>query len=139
MKCIFRPLDTADQDGISPSDTFEWLLGVDYTFWGFLETNFQLMQKMIINHQNEMVTKKYTTSFSVWLKTGLLNNSVEPELFLVSSINQRDWLVRPQIAYHYEGDLTFILGADIFGGEPEGDFGQFNENDRLYIKMLYRF
>ena len=132
-------LDTTDQDGISSSDTFDWLLGLDYTFWGFLETNFQLMQKMIINYQNEMAPQKYTTSFSVWLKTGFLNNSVEPELFLVSSINQRDWLVRPQIAYHYEGNLTFILGADILGGEPKGDFGQFDDNDRVYLEMIYRF
>jgi len=132
-------LDTTDQDGINSSDTLDWLLGADYNFGGFLETNFQLMQKMIINYQNEMAPKKYATSFSVWLKTGFLNDSVEPELFLVSSINQIDWLVRLKIVYRYEGDLTFILGADIFGGEPEGDFGRFDDNDRVYLEMLYRF
>ncbi len=135
----FSSSDIADLYGIKTSDTFDWLLGVDYTFFGRLETNFQLMQNIILDHNPGMIQKEYKTSFSVWLKAGFFDNKIEPELFFVSSFNQKDCLLRPKVSYHHSGNLKFTLGADLFWGEPDGDFGMFDENDRIYLEALYAF
>ncbi|WP_175530292.1 DUF1302 family protein [Desulfobacula phenolica] len=131
--------DPADLDGIEKSDSFDWLLGVDYTFFNSLDTNFQFMQRIIFDHKDIMVQNKVATSFSIWLKTGFYDNLIEPELFFVSSINQRDALFRPKIIYNYRDNLKLILGADVFFGELDGDFGVFDENDRVYFEILYKF
>jgi hypothetical protein len=136
---FFQSSDTADLDGIEKSDSFDWLLGVDYTFFNSLETNFQLMQNIILNYKNSIIQKQCTSSFSIWLKTGFFENLIEPELFFVSSLNQTDYLLRPKITYNQNDRLKLILGADIFFGEIDGSFGIFDENDRVFIEVLYNF
>ncbi len=138
-KMFFQSSDISDPDGIEKSDTFDWLLGVDYTVLNSLETNFQLMQSIILEHENSMTQHEVTTSFSVWLKTGFFSDLIEPEIFFVSSLNQRDSLLRPKVAFNYGARLKLILGGDIFYGESNGTFGMFDENDRIYIEMLYNF
>lgn len=129
----------ADNDGIVRSDTFKWLLGVDYTFLNSLETNFQLLQEIILDYQADMTQKEYTTALSIWMKKEFFENTIELELFMVSSLNQRDYLLRPKIIYNHNDYLKIICGVDIFYGESDGDFGLFNKNDRGYIEVLYTF
>lgn len=136
---FFQSSDTADLDGIEKSDSFDWLLGVDYTFFNSLETNFQLMQNIILDYKSSMIQRQYSTAFSIWLKTGFFENLIEPELFFVSSLNQRDYLFRPKIAYNHSDRLKFILGTDIFYGRTDGAFGIFDDNDRVYLEILYIF
>ena len=136
---FIQSLDTTDPDGIKESNTFEWLIGFDYTFSNSLETNFQLMQNIILDYEQDMAENKYATYFSIWLKRGFFEDKIEPELFFVASLNQRDYLLRPKLVYNYNDHLKFILGADIFYGEIDGDFGMFDNNDRFYIEIFYHF
>ena len=136
---FFDASDLSDTDGIIKSPSFDWLLGVDYTFFNILDTNFQIMQNIIINHDNSMSDKKYSTSFSVWLKTSFFENRIEPECFFLAGLNQRDWLIRPKITYFFNNNIKIIIGADLFYGESDGSFGIFSQNDRAYVEILYRF
>ncbi|MFA5903992.1 MAG: DUF1302 family protein [Desulfobacula sp.] len=135
----FQSSNAADPDGIETSDTFDWLLGADYTFFDKLDTNFQLMQNIILDHSSNMIQKEYKTAFSVWMKTGFFDNKIEPELFFLSSLNQKDYLLRPSVTYNYSGKLKFILGVDAFWGELDGDSGIFDKSDRIYLEALYNF
>ena len=132
-------LNLDDNDGIVRSDTFKWLLGMDYTFLNSLDTNFQLMQEIIMDYQADMAQKKYTTSFSIWMEKEFFEDKIELELFIVSSLNQMDYLLRPKITYNYNNYLKISCGLDIFYGERDGDFGLFNKNDRGYVEVLYTF
>ncbi len=136
---FYESSDTSDMDGIVQSPSFDWLFGVDYTFLNALDTNFQIMQNIALDHESSMIKKKYSTSFSIWLKTGLFDDVIEPECFFVSSLNQTDWLFSPKIAYNFNATLKVIFGADIFGGSTDGDFGRFSENDRIYSEVLLIF
>lgn len=132
-------LNPADFDGILKTDTFKWLLGVDYTFFNSVETNFQLMQEIIVDYQEHMAQKKYTTSFSIWMKTGFFEDKIEPELFFVSSLDQKDSLLRPKITCNYNDTLKIILGMDLFFGQVDGTFGIFNDSDRFFVEIRYNF
>lgn len=138
-KMFLETFDVASPDGIEKSDTFEWLLGVDYTFSNRLESNFQLMQSIILDHQADMAQREIATSFSIWLKTGFFSDKIEPELFFVSSLNYRDGLLRPKVAWNAGDRLKFILGGDVFYGKSSDTFGMFDENDRVYLEILYSF
>jgi hypothetical protein len=138
-KMFFMSSDITDLDGIEKSPSLDWLLGLDYTFFTSLETNFQLMQTIIFDHKPEIIQKPYTTSFSIWLKTGFFDNFIEPEFFLVAGFNQADYMIRPKITCNYSDSLKFILGADLFYGEVDGSFGLFDTSDRIYIQILYGF
>ena len=136
---FFTATDFSDPDGILSGDTLDCLLGVDYTFWSRLETNFQLMQKIILDYDPNMMDRKIYSSFSVWMRISFWDNQLEPELFLVSSFNQKDILLRPKLTYNYSDSLKFIFGLDLFYGRMDGNFGIFDDNDRIYAELLYVF
>ncbi len=136
---FFQSSDVTDIDGMEKGDAFDWLMGVDYMFFNSLETNFQLMQRIIFDYDSTMMERKNSTSFSIWLKTGFFENMIEPELLFISSLNKLDYLFRPKITYNHNQRLQFIFGADIFYGEFDGTFGIFDENDRVYLEILYNF
>lgn len=128
-----------DADGIVESPSFELLLGFDYTFFNTIDSNFQLLQEIVLDHESDLIRDKYSTSFSVWLKTGFLDNRIEPELFFITSFNDTDGMVRPKISYNYNDSLKLIFGVDIFYGDSNENFGMFDENDRVYLEILYNF
>ena len=138
-KMYISSLNPSDFDGILKTDTFKCLLGIDYTFFNSLETNFQFMQEFIMDYQTDMAPKQYTTSFSIWMKTGFFEDKIEPELFFVSSLNYRDSLCRMKITCNYNNSLKFILGMDLFFGQVDGNFGIFDDNDRFFVEIRYNF
>lgn len=135
----FRVNDLADVDGMVKKDYLDYLIGVDYTFFHKIDFNFQFMQRVIANHDNSMVDNRTNTSFSIWLKSGLFDNVLQPELFFVSSVDRQDWMLRPKISYIFRNKWTAALGVDIFEGKPNGTFGQFDNRDRAYIEVRRDF
>lgn len=135
----FQLNDITDEDGVVRKDFLDYLLGIDYTFFNKIDFNFQFMQRIIPSHDDLMVDNRTNTSFSIWLKTGLLNNTLEPELFFVSSTDKRDWMFRPKIRYIFEKEWAAVLGFDIFEGNSDGTFGRFDGRDRVYIELRHDF
>ena len=135
----FFASDLSDTDGVIKRDFLDYLLGVDYTFFQKIDTNFQFMQRIIFNHCESMIDDRTKTSFSIWLKTGFFDNRLEPEVFFVSSLRKINLMVRPRITYKINDNWTGVLGADIFGGDHDTDFGQFDTKDRVYIELRYDF
>ncbi|MDP2992000.1 MAG: hypothetical protein Q8N82_01410, partial [Deltaproteobacteria bacterium] len=131
--------DLTDIDGVVKKDFLDYLIGVDYTFFKKVDFNFQFMQRIIFNHDDNMADNEMATSFSIWLKTGFFDNTLEPELFFVTSLRKSDTMFRPKISYKFKGKWTAVLGVDIFDGRPDGNFGQFDNKDRAYIELRHDF
>ena len=127
-----------DQTG-RQKDHFEYLLGVDYTFFGKIDSNFQFFQQIILNPGKQLVDDPLKTFCSIWLQTGFFENRLQPELFVVSSLEQADFMIRPRLNYIFNANWAAALGVDIFGGVEDGDFGQFNDEDRVYVELSYTF
>ena len=60
------------------------------------------------------------------------------EFFTYYGLNNEDALLRPKIAYDIADGFEVQLGANIFVGEM-GNFGQYNENDMLFMKVRYDY
>ena len=60
------------------------------------------------------------------------------ELFTYIGLNNGDSLVRLKATYNLVDGFEILLGANIFTGS-EGRFGQYNDNDMLYMKFKYSF
>lgn len=131
--------DPTDSDGAVKKDFLDYIIGVDYTFFGKIDFNFQFMQRYIIGYDGRMTDDKTNTSASVWLKTGFLDNKLEPEVLFVFGLDKNDYLLRPKINYKVNERWQIAAGADIFGGEPNGNFGRFDNKDRTYVELKYIF
>ncbi len=136
----FSVLDKNDMDGVVKRDYIDYLLGIDYTLFERVDLNVQFMQRVISDYEPTIFREAHiSSSASIWLKTGFLENTIEPEIFFVSDLKERDMMVRPRVNFKFRENWQTRIGADIFGGGDEGIFGQFNNRDRIYGEVRYDF
>lgn len=73
--------------------------------------------------------------------TKLLNSeTVTLSAFTFYSPTDEELYFRGAVEYKYTDEVTLTAGGNIFdGSHPNTDFGQFQLNDNLYLKMTYGF
>ena len=136
----FSVLDETDVDGVVEKDYLDYLLGVDYTFFEKVDFNFQFMQRVIFGFDDDIFREeRVRTSASVWFKTGFLDNRLEPELLVISSLEELDMLLRAKLNYKFRGSWQARIGLDVFDGPDDGIFGQYSSSDRVYAEVRYDF
>ena len=136
----FSVLDKNDTNGVVKRDYIDYLLGIDYTLFERVDLNAQFMQRVISDYEPTLFREAHiSSSASIWLKTGFLENTIEPEILFVSDLKERDMMLRPRVNFKFRENWQTRIGADIFGGGEEGIFGQFNNRDRIYGEVRYDF
>lgn len=136
----FPIFDNTNAGGISRKDFIDYLLGVDYTFFGAIDTNFQFMQRIIFDFDKRLVNEdQVRNSVSLRLERGFLNNSLETEFLVIASLMEQDLLYRPKITYNFKNNWKLRFGFDIFQGKPAGVFGRFEKKSRVYSEVSYAF
>jgi hypothetical protein len=60
-------------------------------------------------------------------------------LFTLSSPSQGDFLINPEVTYHFGDRLWAALGGNVFGGPAGSFFGQLNRNDNVYVAVRCSF
>ena len=61
-------------------------------------------------------------------------------LFTWVSPNEEDYYINPEVRYSFTDELWVALGGNVFGGsESHTFFGQFDENDNVYLQARYGF
>jgi hypothetical protein len=61
------------------------------------------------------------------------------EVLVIANTNNGDGIIRPKISYEWHDNIKTWLGADIFYGDKQGVFGQFEQNDRVVIGLEISF
>jgi len=132
--------DLADADGVVPQKTIDWAAGTDFTLPVLSETrlNLQLVQRIYLDHDPRLSARKYETGYSVYAST-LLDRGWEATLLWGSSFNRHDTMLRLALARNFQRNWRFAVGVDAFDGSPEGVFGQYRRNDRVYTQVTYSF
>ncbi|MFC1853368.1 DUF1302 family protein [candidate division CSSED10-310 bacterium] len=135
-------LNTAAQnatEGVVQKDFVYYLLGLDYTVSDYL-FNIQFIQKRIFDYEQEIYEDRLQDSLSFWAQANFINETVRPELLLLYSANDGAWLIRPKILYKLTDYVSVTLGGDVIeGGDERSFFGQFDQNDRLYLEFKWSF
>ena len=136
----FSILDNQDADGIVRRSFLNYLLGLDYTFFGKIDTSLQFMQKIISHFPAFLANEEELRNYlALWIKTGFFNGKLEPELTVVTSLMEEDVMYRPRINLKIKNNWRFRFGTDIFQGRPSGIFGKFDKKSRLYSELTYNF
>lgn len=134
-----QTFDTTDADGIIESPVIDYLVGADYTWFNKVDTNVQLLQRVITDHRSLFVEDAVRTHLSFWAKTGFLDGKLEPEFLVITGLNEPDTMYRPKLTYNISETLQLRVGADIFQGRPLGVFGRFDNKSRVYTELTLYF
>lgn len=128
-----------DNNGVVNSDEVSYVLGFDW--FGFEETllSVQLFQSIILNPSSGIIRPSTDTNVTFLLQKDFLNETLTVEMLALQNLNDKDGFLRPKISYDWGDDLKIWLGADIFYGDKDGLFGEFDKNDQILFGIEQGF
>jgi len=133
-------------EGNSENDFIQYSLGADYlTFVGNSNSSIHVMAEWIQEYVPSGFQYPVTSLNHLFQKTLLTRIECDYRNFLNVSfqylydIKSNEFYIQPKIAYDPIDGLNLILLADFLGGDTEGFFGQYSENDRVQFKIKYCF
>lgn len=124
-------------NGIKEKDYAHYLIGYDHNWFG-MNVSFQFIQEYIMDYEEDIRNDEFSNTITFLVMEDLLRETLRLEFFIYYGINNEDALLRPKIVYDFADGFEVQLGANIFVGE-EGNFGQYDENDMLFMKVRYDF
>lgn len=131
-------LRLSDADGVVPQNTFDWVVGLDFSLPADARLNLQLFQRVFFDHDPDIVPDEHENGYSVLLN-GKLTDRLEAQALWIASFNRSDWLLRPRLAWDFRQNWRALFGVDVFKGPPLGPFGRFDNRDRVYAELRYSF
>ncbi|MEA2097377.1 MAG: DUF1302 family protein [Candidatus Cloacimonadota bacterium] len=124
-------------NGVREKDYAHYLIGYDHNWFG-INVSFQFIQEYILDYEEDIRNDEFSNTMTFLVTEDFLRETLRLEFFTYYGINNEDALLRPKITYDLADGFEVQLGANIFVGE-EGNFGQYDENDMLFIKVRYDF
>jgi Protein of unknown function (DUF1302) len=138
--CYFEKRFAAEDfsvNGVKEKDYAHYLIGYDHNWFG-MNVSFQFIQEYILDYEEDIRNDEFYNTMTFLLTEDFLRETLRLEFFSYYGINNEDALLRPKIAYDLADGFEVQLGANVFVGE-EGNFGQYDENDMLFMKVRYDF
>jgi len=121
-------------NGIEETYEYSVVLGLDYSGITDLFISGQFFQSTVASNR-AMLRTKNDKNISLLGRRDFANNTLSVEVLAIHNTNASDGLVQAELAYQLSSNLTLSIGADVFYGNSEGLFGQFDRRDRLSLKL----
>jgi len=133
----FLSEDPMLEEGVVEKNYLHYLLGVDFTLLD-IKMSVQFIQQLILDYEDPIVNDRAENMMTFLASKDFLRETLFLELFTYVGLNNGDALIRGKVTYKFVDGFEVLLGANIFTGD-KGMFGQFNENDMVYVKIKYSF
>jgi len=86
-----------------------------------------------------MVDEEINNMATIMARYDMMRETLHIELFSYVGLTGEDALIRPKITYDFDDSFSILLGANIFTGSRDGQFGQYQDNSMVYTKIKYNF
>ncbi|MDR1786886.1 MAG: hypothetical protein LBR16_00320 [Treponema sp.] len=129
-----------------------WSLGFDRTLFWNITLNLQANETVRLFQNKVSDTLVYnmfpsdiesgkditSTRITALLSRSFLRDALEVKVTALWGIEDKDFLIMPALVWQKDG-LSFELSAGIFGGDDEGELGQYDDNDyvRGTVKLVF--
>jgi hypothetical protein len=140
-----------DRDGknpMIPNSSTQLLLGYQRQVWEDFTAGFQYFINYMHDYLEYMdnlpqgfpAAKKLQDLLTVRLTNFLMHQTLRLSFFSFWSLSDGDYLLIPEIKYKFTDNIWAAAGANIFGGgEVWNQFGQFSNDDNIYVQVRYEF
>jgi len=135
----FIAKNSLQNQGVVKSPELHYVLGLDWNApWDILVSG-QLIQSWVINNADKTTRDKVDTTLTGLVRRNFMYDTLVAEVLLIANTNNGDGIIRPKVSYEWQDNIKTWLGADIFYGDSDGVFGQFNRNDRVVMALEISF
>ena len=124
---------TAQLPGVVRADQLSFVVGFDWQGWTDQFISLQLFNTAILNADINTVADENEKTLSFLWESNFLNETLKLEWLHIHSINHSDGVLQPTLKYNWASDVDIYLGLDVFYGDKDQLFGEFNDTDRISI------
>ncbi|MCB2212255.1 hypothetical protein KQI52_09110 [bacterium] len=123
--------------GAIENDYIHWMGGLSRDIAGTTISS-QFIQTAVLDHQDAVLADEFDNMMTLSLRDTFMRETLGLELFSYIGFNESDALVRPSVDYSFADAVNLTLGANLFFG-GRGTFGQYSDNDMVYLKVRFDF
>jgi hypothetical protein len=116
---------------------FSSVVGADYSFRPWLWLSGQYFLQFTSAPQEKLVFPRYNHLASFYARGDFFRDTLKPELFILTGLNQRQYMIRPRVTRSFGDHWSVSVGADFLGGESFTPFGFFATRDRLVLELKW--
>lgn len=134
----FQTEDPLAIDALIQKDYLNYVAGLDFNI-GSLKLSTQFIQKFILDYNDNMSENEFQNTATFMARYDMLRETLHLELFSYIGLTDKDALIRPKLSYDFDDSFSLLFGANVFVGERDGQFGQYQDNSMIYTKIKYSF
>ncbi len=135
---FFQTEDPLATDALIQKDYLNYVAGIDFNI-GSVKFSTQFIQKYILEYNESMSENEFQNTATFMARYDMMRETLHLELFSYIGLTDNDALIRPKITYDFDDSFSILLGGNIFVGERDGQFGQYQDNSMAYMKIKYNF
>jgi hypothetical protein len=128
-----------DYQGIRHSKDLSSVIGLDWQGLEDVMFSIQWFQSSLLDYDNAMYRPKYNQIFSFLYQQNFSNETWQLEVLGMYGVDQSDTSIQVELSHMLEDNIELWLGVDLFGGDQQSLFGQFNDTDRLVLGFGWGF
>jgi hypothetical protein len=133
---INKPIaSTRDSSGIETHGQFSSVAGLDYSPAEWVSLSGQYFLQFTSAPQAALLFPRYSHLASFYVQTSFFREKLRPELFVLTGLNIRQYMVRPRVVRTLGDHWSVALGADFLGGAPITPFGYLSSRDRVTVEV----
>ena len=134
----FKTKDPKASDDLIQKNYLNYVVGIDFNI-GEVKLSTQIIQKYILDYNNMMTDNEFHNTATFMARYDMMRETLHLEFFSYIGLSDQDALIRPKITYDFDDSFSILLGANIFIGERDGQFGQYQDNSMIHTKIKYNF
>ena len=123
--------------GFEKLGQFSGVAGVDWSANTWLWVSGQYFFQSVNAPQSRLLFPREQHLASVFFRTNFLRDTLRPEFFVLTGLNQRQFMVRPKLTKTFGDHWSVAVGADFLGGKQTNIFGYFDSRDRVVLELKW--
>jgi hypothetical protein len=123
--------------GIDKFGQFSGVVGLDYSAKTWLWISGQYFLQFTSAPQERLLFPRYNHLASIYFRANFLRETLRPELFILTGLNQEQYLIRPRVVKTFGDHWSLGAGADFLGGKQTNIFGYFDTKDRVVVELKW--
>ncbi len=140
--------ETTGMNPLIPNSSHKFLIGLDKQLFTDFNLGLQYYGEYMTDHDRYMSTlpvgspemDELRNVFTSRMTKMMYYQNIHLSLFTFYSPTDEDWHLRPSISFKYSDQISLAAGGNLFGGEKVYTlFGQFENNNNLYMRLRYNF
>ncbi len=131
------PVKTISQTGFERHGQFSSVAGLDWSAKTWVWISGQYFLSFASAPREKLLFPRYNHLASIYFRTNFLRETLRPELFVLTGLNQKQYLIRPRITKTIGDHWSVGVGADFLDGKQTNVFGYFDSRDRVVVELKW--